>query len=492
MDINRSHVVSSTLIHVGPIPMLFLQFCRARWVLIDDEMVPDGVVVVASGEAMTPRIVAVVNPRCRSLPSVDDVLDDWERRAPHTPLERRLVERLPDQDWGDAVLLPGLVNAHTHLEFSDLTHPLVPGVRSFADWIEAVIGHRVVAANPTPGRSWAEHKSEICRRGWLENRASGTAVVGEILSQPRPEPIWELLDSASAVSAPFGVLFHEVLGLSPARAQASWDWAQQALANDPLGSADRATPRWPPLESGAREYRSSRCDYWGPGLSPHAPYSTSTWLYQQCAEHCRRNLLPLATHLAESLEELELLSRRSGPLVRLLENLGVWRPEQVTSRSVRDVLELVVDVPRLLLIHANYLLAEDWRWLKKRNPTASIIYCPQTHAYFQHARHPWVQMQADGLNVALGTDSRASSPCLSLWEDLLIVRAQFPEQDPQQLWRMATINGARALGLDDRFGTLAVGKVARFAVARFPSSLADFSWEALISRGTHVQAAPLA
>jgi cytosine/adenosine deaminase-related metal-dependent hydrolase len=477
--------------------MYFLQYCRARWVLIDQQIVPDGVFVVASGHSMTPRIVAVADPQRQAIPTPADICRQWGRILPEHPLGRQTCERLSDRDWGDAVVLPGLVNAHTHLEFSDLTTPLLSSPDSFADWIEAVIARRIRVGQGTGDEAWSKRKAEICQRGWHEMRAVGTAAIGEILSSGPVDPRSESVDEWVGGGAPMGVEFHEVLGLSPERARQAWDVAllklgQPIFAVDAeVGAATSPPTISPRVDSGSGppgpEAVYGRQD-WRPGLSPHAPYSTSTWLYRQSAQLCRRWHLPLATHLAESVEELELLSQRSGPLVRLLQGLGVWQPEQIAPRSVRQVLELVVDVPQLLLIHANYLSPEDWQWLRARNPQASIVYCPQTHAYFQHPRHPWPQMHADGLNVVLGTDSRASSPSLSLWDDLLIARAQHPTQDPRLLWRMATIHGARALGMADRLGTISVGKVARLAIARLPSSASTFSWEALLTPATDCQA----
>jgi cytosine/adenosine deaminase-related metal-dependent hydrolase len=194
----------------------------------------------------------------------------------------------------------------------------------------------------------------------------------------------------------------------------------------------------------------------------------------------------LATHLAESREELQLLRERSGPLVELFRQMGVWQPEQIESRSVRDVLETVVQVPRLLLIHGNYLERADWQWLRAKNPDATVVYCPQTHDFFQHERHPWVEMANDGIRVALGTDSRASSPSLSLWSDLMLVRQKFPEQNPALLWRMATLHGATALGLEQELGSISPRKLARFCVADLGATEQQFSWEALLSPSTKI------
>lgn len=439
---------------------LLIQFFRARWVQTERGVVEDGGVVVVRAPMSLPRIVAVIDPQSSPDPTTDEIIQVAEAAAVRLGHNSSRYERLPDRCLGDVALLPGMVNCHTHLEFSDCREPLGAKGLGFSDWLQKVIAHRArTGASADEGVVAA--KAAIMELGWQEILASGVAAAGEILSRPAAE--LRCSDSPSPAEHDyFGTVFHEVLGLAPNRAQASWDWAVECLKRP---ASDRIRL----------------------GLSPHAPYSTSTWLYRQCADHCSRYGLPLATHLAESREELQLLSDRSGALVEVLERLGVWRPEQIEARSVRDVMKTVVDVERLLLIHGNYIEREDWRWLVARNPNATIVYCPQTHAHFQHERHPWAEMAADGLCVAFGTDSRASSPSLSLWNDLQLVRESYPEQDPAILWRMATINGANALGLGHELGGISSGKLARFCVADFGSTMTRFSWEALLSPTTIVQ-----
>ena len=442
-----------------------IQAYSARWALFGTEIVEQGVLFAGFAPAGPPRILATVDPRLARRPSLEDLIRSWRCWDSSVPEADSLVQQLPDVDCGSGVLLPTLVNCHTHLEFSDLAAPLLPAGCAFADWIRAVISRRATNTGLTSEASVdpAQQKSAICQRGWAEMIHSGTGAVGEILSYPTPhpdyaDPLWQTGPRAFQ-----GVVFHEVLGLAPTRAQASWEWAMTSSSKASIEPAGLIR-----------------------GISPHAPYSTSTWLYRQSAAWCLRHSLPLATHLAESPEELELLTQRRGPLVDLLKDLGVWRPEEIAARSVRDVLRELVQVPRLLVVHGNYLTGDDWRWLRHTQPHATVVYCPQTHAYFQHAPHPWRQMLRDGLNVALGTDSRGSSLSLSLWDDLLLLRAQAPEQDPRLLWQMATQNGARALGCEDRLGSLEPGKLASCCLAHLTNPIDDFSWEALLERGTRL------
>lgn len=442
-----------------------IQAFTADWALFGADAVEQGVLYAGIPPVGPPRVLATIDPRIARRPEMTDLIRAWRRWDRTVPEADSAVQRLADVDCGAGVILPTLVNCHSHLEFSDLQAPLLPAGCGFAEWIRAVITRRATNVGLAPEASVdpAQAKAVICRSGWAEMLETGTGAVGEILSYPAPQPdyadpLWQ-----TGATAFQGVVFHEVLGLGTTRAQTSWEWAMGCVSQPSATSAGMLR-----------------------GLSPHAPYSTSTWLYRQSAAWCAQHALPLATHLAESHEELELLTQRRGPLVNLLQDLGVWLPEAIEARCVRDVLRELIHVPRLLIVHGNYLTGEDWRWLQHTQPNATVVYCPQTHAYFQHSPHPWRQMLRDGLNVALGTDSRGSSPSLSLWDDLLLLRDQTPEEDPRLLWQMATQNGARALGCADRMGSLEPGKLAALCLAQTPTGGDAFSWEALLSRGTRL------
>jgi len=441
--------------------MHLIQAFQGRWAVFGDRVVEQGILIVGYPPVGPLRILATVDPRSNPVPELVDLIRTWRRWDKGVPDPNGAIQRLPDMDCGSATIVPALVNCHTHLEFSDLEEPLLTPGCGFTDWLRELIAHRARRGDRPSDRPPAEVKSSNCHYGWQEMWRAGTGVVGEILSYPTPQPDYDDADWQIGPQALRGVIFHEVLGLVPERAEASWAWASAAVSAGNSGEPQR-------------------------GLSPHAPYSTSTWLYRQCVALCRRKALPLATHVAESPEELQLLTERRGPLVDLLRDMGVWQPEQIEARSVRDVLAELGQVPRLLVVHGNYLTQTDWRWLLEQQAKASVVYCPQTHHYFQHPPHPWREMLRDGLNVALGTDSQGSSPSLSLWDDLMLLRQQAPEQDPRLLWQMATVHGARALGCEHRWGSLSPGKEALFCLAQIQTSSDEFSWEAFLSPTTRL------
>ena len=200
------------------------------------------------------------------------------------------------------------------------------------------------------------------------------------------------------------------------------------------------------------------------GVSPHAPYSVEPQGYRRALEIAKQKKLPLATHLAESLDEGEFLARHSGSLMRVWDFVGgfdeaVPRFEGGPIRFAKAV--GILDYPTVLA-HVNYCDDAELRILS--GGKASVVYCPRTHAYFGHPPHRWQSMQAAEINVAIGTDSVASSGDLNLVEDLRLIHRIAPEVEAQRLWEMATIKGARALRVDAAVGSLSAGKLADFVV----------------------------
>jgi cytosine/adenosine deaminase-related metal-dependent hydrolase len=174
--------------------------------------------------------------------------------------------------------------------------------------------------------------------------------------------------------------------------------------------------------------------------------------------------LPLATHLAETPDEGEFLARHTGEFRRLWDALGGWtegvsRAEGGPIRAMQGI--GLHDYPAVLA-HVNYVDDEELEILARGR--ASVVYCPRTHAYFGHRPHRFSEMLARGINVAVGTDSAASSPNLNLMEDLRLMYWLRPDVPVETLFEMATVRGARALGMGDRVGTIEAGRVADLCV----------------------------
>jgi aminodeoxyfutalosine deaminase len=204
------------------------------------------------------------------------------------------------------------------------------------------------------------------------------------------------------------------------------------------------------------------------GLTPHAPYSVEVPIYQRCLAIARERGLPLATHLAETPDERAFLMEHSGPFRGLWDAWLTW-DDQVPTYPAGPI-EMATAIGLLdyptLLAHVNYANDDELDLLSRGR--ASVVYCPRTHAYFGHPPHRFREMLARGINVAVGTDSCASSPNLNLVNDLRLIHRLYPDLPAETLWEMATINGARAIGISDEVGSLTVGKRADFII--FPVS----------------------
>jgi cytosine/adenosine deaminase-related metal-dependent hydrolase len=333
--------------------------------------------------------------------------------------------RAADYDLENAAILPGFVNAHTHLDLSGLRGKcLPPDSEHFTDWLGEVIAHR---------RSRSEHEVlKDVETGIAECIWMGTTLVGDISAKGTS---WTALEAAPVRS----IVFYELLGLSRQR-------AQQALeVGYPWLNAH------PPTDTGR------------PALSPHAPYSVHTWLMNEAAKLTGIYGIPLAIHLAETSQELELLAHKRGAFVPFLQDLGVWE-EAGLADSFEAVIRFCMGAGPLLFIHGSYLPPET-----KMHAYSSIVYCPRTHAAFGHPPHPFREFLARGVRVALGTDSLASNPDLDVLAEARFVHARHPDVAGDVLLRMVTISGAEALGWADETGSLTPGKSADLVVLPLPN-----------------------
>jgi cytosine/adenosine deaminase-related metal-dependent hydrolase len=206
-------------------------------------------------------------------------------------------------------------------------------------------------------------------------------------------------------------------------------------------------------------------------ISPHAPYSTPWTLIRSCVELARAQDRPLAMHVAESPDERELLLHGSGPFADSLRSIGVWQEGLFPwgPQPVTELIRMLGRAPRGLIVHGNDLQVDEMDALAGY-PNLTVVYCPRTHDFFRYPPHPVGQLLAVGVRVALGTDSRASNPDLSVWGEVQFLLKHRSDLDPHAILTMATVNGAQALGRPE-LGGLCEGNVAKFGVvaSRAPS-----------------------
>ncbi|ADB19342.1 amidohydrolase [Pirellula staleyi DSM 6068] len=335
-------------------------------------------------------------------------------------------------DLGEVAILPAMINAHTHLEFSLLEAPLGQPRMVFGNWIAEVVAHR--RARGASGVDLAAEKESALEVGLRDSAAYGVAAVGEIATHPFPfAPFASRATESPRVDAH---LFLELLGLSADRVAPLLELAEAHLQQG-AGQALR-------------------------GLSPHAPYTVHPDLLTGAIGLSKKYEATLAMHLAESWDELELLTSHSGPMVDTLRSLGAWNPSAIPRGvTFQSYLEQLAQAHRALVIHGNLLTTSDYAILAQHKQMW-VVYCPRTQSYFPHGNYPLAEMLSSGVQVTVGTDSRASTPSLSVWEELQHIAAMHENVPASTILRLGTIEAARALGLDSKLGSITSGKLAKF------------------------------
>ncbi|MGE5126346.1 MAG: amidohydrolase family protein, partial [Betaproteobacteria bacterium] len=367
--------------------------------------------------------------------------------------------RAPLRDLGPGVLLPGLVNAHCHLELSHLAGR-VPFGGGFVAWIEALVAERgrsspLAAAGGTaapPAAEPDEARAATLRAiRFLEER--GTVAVGDVSNALAH------LD-ALAGSRLDAVVFAELLAWDPVRADATLAWGE--------------------------ERRRAVASLVRPGLdvrlAAHAPHSVSPALLRLLVERGG----PAAIHLAESRDEARFLCDGGGPWRGFLERRGLGHVafEPPGVGPVRYLEQAGALHPRLVAVHCVQVDAADRERLARHG--VHVVLCPRSNRSLGVGQADAPALLASGVRLALGTDSLASAETLDVLDDAVLLHRQFPALEPAAIVRMATLGGALALGLDG-LGALAPGKRAALAFAAAAAGPDDphahlLSGEARLSR----------
>lgn len=334
----------------------------------------------------------------------------------------------------DCLVLPGLVNAHTHLEFSDLEAPLAGGT-GLPAWIAQVVALR----RSRPAAAGLAAAAAV-RAGLTESAAAGVTALGEIATTLPPR---DMLAAGPRVR-----VFREALGLSATAADA----ALAALRRDLRRLVAAGIP---------------------PGVSPHAPYSVAAPLGRAVLETARTLRIPAAMHLAESPAEAELVASGGGEFRALLESLGAW-PAGTSPRllGAADWISLLARGGRGLVVHGTFLDDDALARLARHRDRLALVVCPRTTRLLSGALPPLARFRTAGIRIALGTDSRASNPDLSVLAECRAIAAG-GLASPADTLRMATANGAWGLGFERLAGTLAPGRPADLVILRPVSPAAD-------------------
>jgi len=349
-------------------------------------------------------------------------------------------------DLGEKVLMPGLINAHCHLDYTSMRHAIDPQ-KSFTRWILRI--------NALKRQMTDEDYLKAIAEGFEELRAWGTTTVcnleafPELLPQLPPPPIrtwWflELIDIRSRV---------------PSEA----------------------------LLAGALAFFEKHEGWLGGfGLNPHAPYTTSPELYRLCRECADHFGMPLTTHIAESADEEAMFRRGEGEMADFFRTLGRPMDDCGAHSSFSNAVTQGLIGPGWLLAHANELGEADFELIAATPGDWHIIHCPRSHTYFQHRPFPWRRLEELGVCLSLGTDSLASNDSLSLFAEMQAAQKAAPYLTSETLLKTVTTHPARALGKTGELGAILPGAHADLIALPFAGESSEV-YDAILANRSPIE-----
>jgi cytosine/adenosine deaminase-related metal-dependent hydrolase len=323
-------------------------------------------------------------------------------------------------DLGEVILLPGLVNAHCHLDYTDMAGELPPP-KTFTDWIALITAAKSNWSYSEYAHSWLHGAHMLLK--------TGTTTVADIEAMPDLLPeMWD--------ATPLRVFsFLEMTGIRAKR--------------NPKEILHEAVEKIDSLAH-ARCFAS---------LSPHAPYSTLPELLRLSAETAREKKWRITTHVGESEQEFEMFKLARGKMFDWLKRNERDNSDCGLGSPVRHLARNKMLGKNLVAVHVNLLARGDATLLGKSG--AHVVHCPRSHSYFKHPRFLRERLANAGVNICLGTDSLATTrkvgkqkPELNMFEEMRLLAANDKAISPAEILRMATVNGARALGLAGQIGEL--------------------------------------
>ena len=335
------------------------------------------------------------------------------------------------------VVLPALVNAHTHLELAYL-RGRIPRAASFTKWVKPLLAVRRTAPDP-------DDVTKAAAAAITEAVSTGTGLFGDVSNALGGVPALRWARRPARV-------FHELLGFNAA---------------EPDARVAEARAR---IDAEARISKSEELRF---SVAPHAPYSVSPALFDAIRRDATAHGDPTTVHLAESAEEVQLLADGSGPWRELLETLGVWtdawRPPACSPIAYLQR-NGFLDASTLI-VHGVQCAGDDFARI--RDTGATLVTCPRSNAYVGAGVPPLTGFYKAGIPVAFGTDSLASVEDLNLFSELAHARQIAPDVPARRLLESATAVGARALGFGDDYGTIEPGKRAALISVRLPAWVRD-------------------
>ena len=342
----------------------------------------------------------------------------WKNLRPHL--------REKAMDLGEVILLPGLINAHCHLDYTDMAGQLSPP-KAFTDWIAAILAAKAGWGYSDYARSWLRGAHQLLKCG--VTTVADTEAVPDLL----PE-VWD--------ATPLRVFsFLEMTGIKSRRAP-----------KDILREAVEKVVSLP----------HTRNRVW---LSPHAPYSTLPELLQRTARVAQKRKWRVSIHVAESQQEFDMFQHARGPMHEWMKRNERDPADCGLGSPVAHLARQKLLGENVLAIHVNCLARGDATLLAKNK--TSVVHCPRSHDYFKHPPFELARLAGAGVNICLGTDSMATvrkggkhKPELDIFAEMRALAGNEKAISPAEILELATVNGARALGLAGKIGELSSGAFA--------------------------------
>jgi len=364
----------------------------------------------------------------------------WKKLRPH--LREKAI------DLGEVVLLPGFVNAHCHLDYTDMAGELSPP-KTFVDWIGAIMAFKSHWSYSDYARSWLNGAHQLLK--------SGVTAVGD--NEAMPDLLPEVWDAT-----PLRVFsFLEMTGIKSRRPPK--DILREAV--EKIGSIPHPRNRV--------------------GLSPHAPYSTLPELLQLSARAALKRHWRVSIHVAESEQEFDMFHSAKGAMHEWMKRNGRDASDCGQGSPVAHLARHKLLGDNVLAIHVNCLARGDATLLSKNK--TNVVHCPRSHDYFKHLPFQRARLAAAGVNVCLGTDSMATvrksgrqRPELDMFAEMRMLAERDSTVSPHEIIEMATANGARALGMAGRIGQLSPGAYADLIAVPFAGRASEIPEAVIQSR----------
>ena len=326
-------------------------------------------------------------------------------------------------EFYNGVIVPGFVNAHCHLELSHLRGK-IPKNLGIAGFIKAITEQRGT-------------DEEVQNHGELVERAIAGAI--HEMEQTGTVAVGDISNSADTLLAKLqsDIYFHnfiEVFGLNPNEAQSIFEGYLEVY----------------------EVFKQKFCG--STSLTPHSPYSISQPLWEKISEFIGKSKELVSIHYAESDAEYQFLQDGTGPLSDRYQSAGIpfCKPQGLTPRGV--VSRYVNRDCKVMLIHNTFAPAEELSWLAAIYPQTTVVTCPESNLLIEGKLPNLPEFETSGLNIAIGTDSLASSSSLSMLSQINIILQHFPQLTFSNVLQWATLNGAEALGISSTYGSLEPGK----------------------------------